>query len=86
LNKRAVGSLHEFGRYVNDLEYRARQTFGAEDAKVLLLEWLKDIDYEKHLYENEDTRRSRPRAGPMCWTSSTGWPSVAAARSRTMGA
>jgi ATP-dependent DNA helicase Rep len=57
LNKRAVEGLHEFGRYVNDFEYRARQTFGGEDAKVLLLEWLKDIDYEKHLYENEENEK-----------------------------
>jgi ATP-dependent DNA helicase Rep len=57
LNARAVGSLHEFGRYVNDLEYRARHTVGAEDAKVLLLGWLKDIDYEKHLYEGEDSEK-----------------------------
>ena len=57
LNARAVGSLHEFGRYVNDLEYRARHTVGAEDAKALLLGWLKDIDYEKHLYEGEDSEK-----------------------------
>jgi len=55
LNARAVGSLHEFGRYVNDLEYRARHTVGAEDAKVLLLGWLKDIDYEKHLHDGEES-------------------------------
>jgi len=36
LSTRAIGSLHEFGRYVNDLEYRARHTVGAEDAKALL--------------------------------------------------
>jgi ATP-dependent DNA helicase Rep len=54
LNARAVGSLHEFGRYVNDLEYRARHTMGAEDAKALLLGWLHDIGYEKHLHEGED--------------------------------
>jgi ATP-dependent DNA helicase Rep len=57
LNARAVGSLHEFGRCVNDLEYRARHTSGAEDAKALLLGWLKDIDYEKHLYEGEDSEK-----------------------------
>ncbi|WP_341893247.1 UvrD-helicase domain-containing protein [Variovorax sp. YR752] len=57
LNARAVGSLHEFGRYVNDLEYRARHTVGAEDAKALLLGWLKDIAYEKHLYEGEDSEK-----------------------------
>ncbi len=55
LSTRAVGSLHEFGRYVNDLEYRARHTQGAEDALAFLLAWLKEIDYEKHLYDGEDS-------------------------------
>lgn len=57
LNARAVGSLHEFGRCVNDLEFRARHTMGAEDAKAFLLEWLKDIGYEKHLYDGEDNEK-----------------------------
>jgi ATP-dependent DNA helicase Rep len=57
LNARAVGSLHEFGRYANDLEYRARHTLGAEDAKALLLGWLKEIDYEKHLHEGEGSEK-----------------------------
>jgi len=57
LNARAVGSLHEFGRYVNDLEYRARHTVGSEDAKALLTGWLKDIGYEKHLYEGEESEK-----------------------------
>ena len=57
LSARALGSLHEFGRYINDLEHRARHTFGSEDAKVLLLEWLKDIGYEQHLYDNEDNEK-----------------------------
>jgi ATP-dependent DNA helicase Rep len=57
LSGRALGSLHEFGRYVNDLEYRARQTTGAEDAKTLLIGWLKDIDYEKHLHEGEESEK-----------------------------
>ena len=26
---KAIGSLHEFGRYLNDLEYRAARTTGA---------------------------------------------------------
>ncbi len=55
MSTRAVGSLHEFGRYVNDLEYRARHTEGAEDALAFLLAWLKEIDYEKHLYDGEDS-------------------------------
>ncbi len=55
LGKKALGSLHEFGRYVNDLEHRARQTTGAEDAKALLLGWLKDIGFEQHLHDGEDS-------------------------------
>jgi ATP-dependent DNA helicase Rep len=47
--------LHEFGRYVNDLEFRARRTTGAEDARVFLADWLKDIAYEKHLYDGEES-------------------------------
>jgi ATP-dependent DNA helicase Rep len=57
LPAKAVGSLHEFGRYVNDLEYRARQTNGAEDSRAFMLEWLKDIGYEKHLYDGEDNEK-----------------------------
>ncbi|MDP9045359.1 MAG: UvrD-helicase domain-containing protein [Pseudomonadota bacterium] len=57
LSPRALGSLHEFGRYVGDFEYRARHTVGAEDAKVLLLGWLRDLDYEKHLQEGEDSEK-----------------------------
>jgi ATP-dependent DNA helicase Rep len=57
LPARAVGSLHEFGRYANDLEFRARHTSGAEDALAFLMQWLKDIDYEKHLYDGEDSEK-----------------------------
>lgn len=57
LNARAVGSLHEFGRYVNDLEFRARHTVGAEDARTFITDWLKDIGYEKHLYDGEENEK-----------------------------
>jgi ATP-dependent DNA helicase Rep len=57
LPKRAVEGLHEFGRYINDFEYRARQTFGAEAAKEMLMAWLKDIAYEQHLYDNEENEK-----------------------------
>ncbi len=57
LPAKAVGSLHEFGRYVNDLEYRARQTTGAEDARAFMMDWLREIDYEKHLYDGEDSEK-----------------------------
>jgi ATP-dependent DNA helicase Rep len=55
LAAKAVGSLHEFGRYVNDLEYRARQTEGAQAARDFMTDWLKDIGYEKHLLDGEDS-------------------------------
>ena len=57
INVRTIGSLHEFGRYVNDLGYRARHTSGAEDAQALLLGWLKDIGYEQHLHDGEDREK-----------------------------
>jgi ATP-dependent DNA helicase Rep len=57
LSSRAVAGLHEFGRYVNDLEYKARHTTGADDARVFLTEWLKEIGYEKHLYEGEENEK-----------------------------
>ena len=55
LSGKALGSLHEFGRYVNDLQFRARHTEGAENATLFLAEWLKEIGYEKHLYDGEES-------------------------------
>ena len=63
--KRALEGLHEFGRYINDLEYRARRTMGAEDARAFLADWLKEIDYEKHLYDGEDSEQ----AAASRWTN-----------------
>ena len=57
VNKKALGSLHEFGRYVNDLEFRARQTIGAEAAADFLKEWLKEIGYEQFLQDGEETEK-----------------------------
>ena len=55
LPSRAVGSLHEFGRYVNDLQFRARHTQGAENARAFLADWLQEIGYEKHLHDGEES-------------------------------
>jgi ATP-dependent DNA helicase Rep len=63
--KRTIEGLHEFGRYINDLQYRAKQTFGAENARAFLAEWLKEIDYEKHLYDGEDSEQ----AAASRWTN-----------------
>ena len=55
---KALDALHEFGRYINDMEFRAGRTTGADDAKTLLLDWLKDIGYEQHLYDSEDSEKT----------------------------
>ena len=57
LPSKAVGSLQAFGNEINDLQFRARHTQGAEAALALLTEWLKDIDYEKHLYDGEESEK-----------------------------
>ena len=65
VGKRGIEGLHEFGRYINDLEYRARQTKGAEDARAFLNTWLKEIGYEQHLYDGEDSEQ----AAAARWTN-----------------
>ena len=72
LNKKAIGSLHEFGRYVNDLEYRARHTQGSEDAKALLL------DAEKNASAPLPT-------GPSVGATATARPAQALARTAPHG-
>ncbi len=65
LSSRAIGGLHEFGRCINDLQHRARQTTGADDARALLLGWLGDIGYEEHLHEGDDA----PALAAARWTN-----------------
>ena len=55
LPARAVSGLHEFGRYVNELEHRARHTIGHEAARAFLDDWLKAIGYEQYLHDSEDS-------------------------------
>ena len=57
ISGKALGSLHEFGREVNDLEFRARHTLGAEAAKTFLLDWLKAIGFEQYLIDGEDSEK-----------------------------
>jgi ATP-dependent DNA helicase Rep len=57
LKGKAVDLLHDFGREVNDLQHRAAHTTGSEDAKALLLGWLKDIGYEQHLFDSEESEK-----------------------------
>ncbi len=55
VSAKVLGSLREFGRYVNYLQYRAKQTEGEEAAKAFLMEWLKEIEYEKFLQGAEES-------------------------------
>ncbi|MDP4302336.1 ATP-dependent helicase [Leptothrix discophora] len=57
LGAKAIGSLHEFGRYVNDLQHSARHTIGGEAAKPMLMAWLQDIGYEQFLYDGEENEK-----------------------------
>jgi ATP-dependent DNA helicase Rep len=57
LPRKSVQALHEFGRFVNDLEYRARHAQGGDAARALLTGWLRDIGYEQHLFEGVDQAR-----------------------------
>ena len=57
LKGKAIEALHDFGREVNALQESARRTTGSEDARALLLGWLKDIQYEQHLFDGEDSEK-----------------------------
>jgi ATP-dependent DNA helicase Rep len=65
LKGKAVESLQEFGREINALEERARHASGSQAAKVLLLSWLKDIGYEQHLIDGEDS----PKLAAARWAN-----------------
>ena len=57
ISPKILGGLHEFGREINDLEFRAKHTKGNEEAKTFLMDWLKNIGYEKFLFDNEDNEK-----------------------------
>jgi ATP-dependent DNA helicase Rep len=57
VSAKARAGLHEFGRFVNELEYDARKAVGGEAARALLMRWLNDIGYEQHLYDGEDSEK-----------------------------
>ncbi len=65
LKGKAVDGLHEFGREVNELQHSATATSGGEDARALLLGWLKAIHYEQHLLDGEDS----PKVAAARWSN-----------------
>ncbi len=58
LSTRAVASLQQFGRTLNELEHRARHTTGADNARSFLSDWLKDVGYEQHLCDGEENAKA----------------------------
>ena len=54
---KARAGLHEFGRYVNEFEQQARRSVGGEAARACLMGWLKEIGYEQHLHDGEDSEK-----------------------------
>jgi ATP-dependent DNA helicase Rep len=65
LPARSLTSLQEFGRLINDLEYRARHTTGHEQAQQFLTEWLTEIGYETWLRDQEDS----PKLADARWSN-----------------
>ena len=65
LSARPLASLQEFGRLVNDLEYKARHTSGHEDALRFLNDWLAEIGYEAYLREQEES----PKLADARWSN-----------------
>lgn len=57
LKPKAVSELHEFGRYINDLAFRAKGTVGETSAREFLKRWLTEINYEQHLYDGEESEK-----------------------------
>ena len=57
LKGRALEGLQQFGRELSELQHRARHASGEEAARPLLMEWLKDLRYEQHLFDGEDSEK-----------------------------
>jgi ATP-dependent DNA helicase Rep len=54
---RAHEGLKHFGQTVNDWAYRAKHAVGQQAAADFLRQWLKELNYEQHIYELEDNDR-----------------------------
>jgi ATP-dependent DNA helicase Rep len=57
VSAKARAGLHEFGRFVNQLEEGARRAAGSDAARTWLMRWLKDIGSEQHLHDGEDSAK-----------------------------
>jgi ATP-dependent DNA helicase Rep len=68
---------------VNDLEHRARHTMGRRSRARLSADWLKDIGYEQHLYDGEDSEKLAAARWTNVLEFCDWMASAAAARSTT---
>ena len=64
VSAKAIAGLHEFGRLINDLEFKAKHIEGAEGAAQFFKDWLTDIEYEKYLFDQGDN----DKASATRWT------------------
>jgi ATP-dependent DNA helicase Rep len=54
---KAIEALQQFGREVHQLQEQAVRAIGHDAARTLLLGWLKDIGFEQHLHDGEDSEK-----------------------------
>jgi len=64
VSPKAIAGLHEFGRLINDLEFKAKHIEGAEGAAQFFKDWLAEIEYEKYLFDQGDN----DKASATRWT------------------
>jgi ATP-dependent DNA helicase Rep len=64
VSSKAIAGLHEFGRLINDLEYKAKHIEGHEGAEQFFKDWLAEIEYEKYLFDQGDN----DKASTARWT------------------
>jgi ATP-dependent DNA helicase Rep len=64
VSAKAIAGLHEFGRLINDLEFKAKHIEGAEGAAQFFKDWLTEIEYEKYLFDQGDN----DKASATRWT------------------
>ena len=54
LKDRALHGLQEFAQEVNTWSHRAHQAVGADAAREVMMQWLRELGYEQHLHDSQD--------------------------------
>jgi len=63
VTQRAYDNLRGFGQEVNALQFAAQGAHNPEAAREVLADWLKNLGYEQHLHDSEDS----PAAAAKRW-------------------